>query len=78
MRHLLIVAAFAATLAGCASEPMTDEQRQMAFQYLMAQQNRPPPPQPQPYYVPVNPAPVNPSVNCISNHVGNQTYTNCN
>ena len=58
----------AGCLAGCASEPMTDEQRQMAFQYLMAQQaNRPPPPQP--YYMPRN---------CISNVNGNTIYTNCN
>lgn len=65
-----------ACLAGCASEPMTDEQRQMAFQYLMAQQaNRPPPPQP--YYMPV-PAPVAQPRNCISNVNGNTIYTNCN
>jgi len=65
-------------LAGCASEPMTDEQRRMAFQYLMAQQaNRPPPPQP--YYMPVPaPAPVAQPRNCISNVNGNTIYTNCN
>ena len=68
----------AVCLAGCASEPMTDEQRRMAFQYLMAQQaNRPPPPQP--YYVPVPaPAPVAAPRNCISNVNGNTVYTNCN
>lgn len=66
----------AGCLAGCASEPMTDEQRQMAFQYLMAQQaNRPPPPQP--YYMPTTPAPAAPR-NCISNVNGNTIYTNCN
>lgn len=40
-------------LGGCASEPMTDEQRQLALQYLM---NRP---QPQPYVLPM-PPPVQP------------------
>jgi len=38
-------------LSGCASEPMSDEQRQIALQYLL---NRP---QPQPYVLPM-PAPV--------------------
>ena len=66
----------AGCLEGCSSEPMTDEQRQMAFQYLMAQQaNRPPPPQP--YYMPTTPAPAAPR-NCISNVNGNTIYTNCN
>jgi cell division septation protein DedD len=40
-------------LTGCASEPMTDEQRAIAMQYLL---NRP---QPQPYVLPM-PAPVQP------------------
>lgn len=63
-------------LAGCASEPMTDEQRQFAMQYLLAQQaNRPPPPQP--YYMPP-PAPVAQPRSCISNVNGNTVYTNCN
>jgi hypothetical protein len=72
------VACAAASLAGCASEPMTDEQRQFAMQYLLAQQaNRPPPPQP--YYVPIPaPAPVAQPRNCISNVNGNTIYTNCN
>lgn len=40
-------------LCGCASEPLTDEQRQLAMQYLL---NRP---QPQPYVLPM-PAPIQP------------------
>jgi hypothetical protein len=68
-------------LSGCASEPMTDEQRQFAMQYLLAQANRPPP---QPYVLPM-PAPVQPAPvviqqprNCISTVNGQSIYTNCN
>ena len=64
------------SLTGCASEPMTPEQRAIAMQYLMARAAQPPPPQPAPYYMPTTPS--NPPVNCISNRNGNQTYTTCN
>lgn len=60
-------------LTGCASEPMTDEQRQMAFQYLMARQAN----QPAPYVAPMPVAPARPT-NCISNQSGSTVYTNCN
>lgn len=73
---LVVVVCVAAGLAGCASEPMTPEQRAFAAQYLLAQQaNRPPPPQP--YYMPV-PASAPAPRNCISNVNGNTIYTNCN
>ncbi|SDK42565.1 hypothetical protein [Bradyrhizobium ottawaense] len=74
----IAIAVAAGCLAGCASEPMTPEQRAFAAQYLLAQQaNRPPPPQP--YYMPVPaPAPVAQPHNCISNVNGNTIYTNCN
>jgi hypothetical protein len=79
MGKWIAVVCAAGFLAGYASEPMTDEQRQMAFQYLMAQQNRPQAPAPQPYYMPVPaPAPVAQPRNCISNVNGNTVYTNCN
>lgn len=74
----VVLACVAVGLAGCASEPMTPEQRAFAAQYLLAQQaNRPPPPQP--YYMPTTPAPVQVApMNCNSNVVGNSVYTNCN
>lgn len=68
--------------AAAAAERAAEEQRQereqeqkraLAMQYLISRQQQP---APTPYYVPV-PAP-NASVNCTSNRVGNQTYTNCN
>lgn len=62
-------------LSGCASEPMTDEQRQFAMQYLLAQQNRPPP---QPYVLPM-PAPtqqVQPRT-CTSMVNGQMINTTC-
>lgn len=72
MRCIAILGA-ALALSGCATEPMTDEQRQFAMQYLM---NRP---QPQPYVQPM-PAPIqqNSPRNCISSVAGQTIYTNCN
>jgi hypothetical protein len=60
----------AAAQAEAAAEEAREQQdlqdrRALALQYLMSR------PQPQPY-VP------NPTINCRSNQVGNQTYTNCN
>lgn len=77
MRYGGILLAFL-TLAGCASEPMTDEQRQFAMQYLLAQANRPPP---QPYVLPM-PAPVQPVQQapmrtCQSMVNGQYITTNC-
>lgn len=63
-------------VAGCASgpsQPMTDEQRQLAMQYLLS---RPQQPQPQPYVLPIPAAPVRPQ-QCISNVNGQSIYTNC-
>lgn len=75
------IAALMLALTGCTSEPMTPEQRELAMQYLLAQQARQAPP-PQPYYVPPPaPAPVivqQRPTNCITNQVGNTMYTNCN
>jgi len=73
----LAISAIVLMLGGCASEPMTAEQRQFAMQYLLSQQaNKPPPPQP--YYVPIAPAPQQRQTNCITNQVGGTLYTNCN
>lgn len=67
-------------LGGCASEPMTDEQRQFAMQYLLAQQAHPPQPyvlpmpqQPQPYMVPIPH-----QTNCASTVNGQIINTTCN
>jgi PBP1b-binding outer membrane lipoprotein LpoB len=42
-------------LSGCASQPMTAEQRQFAMQYMLAQGNRP---VPQPYLQPMPAVPA--------------------
>lgn len=66
-------------LSGCATEPMTDEQRAAVLQYLAA---RPPPPQP--YVLPMPaPLPVQPVVQqapprtCYSTVNGQNILTNC-
>ncbi len=60
-----------------------DQQRQQNQAALTAAYlgSRPQPyvlPQPQPYYMPPNPAPYRGPTNCITNRSGQTLYTNCN
>jgi hypothetical protein len=71
MKTSILLLGFLA-LAGCASEPMTDEQRQFAMQYLLARANQPPP---QPYMLPA-PAPVQPIQQPIQSPRTCQSYVN--
>lgn len=74
MGQLILAICAAAILSGCASRPMTPEQRQFAAEYFLSQQERYKPPAP--YYMPMpaqSPAPRN----CMSNVIGNTIYTNC-